>query len=607
MSDQWYYRMFDEEFGPMPFEDLKQLVEFGTISATDEVRSADSGQWIAAAEVDQLGLIVEPVQVTLDTSVEALGTDFELPTIKQGTDEWFCKLGDQELGPLTFNELSDYAENEQLAADDEVKLGEHGKWRRVGSIGRLMAVIPYKAVEKNIVSTPLKAHTPADEIPLVNSMDDLLDLVNGSEDYELESATSAPATNVQATYNAAYEDAKAKIAQSMVAQAEQNFKSAEEQAKGQIAWASAPNIDRNWWGWAGDIEFGPVEFAQVIGLAKSGQLKPNDLIRNGQFGQFGPSSNVPGLFNAATILARATEAFALAKSQAQAAVALALPLPTVPNPILNSSTMPVAPATNKIRPAISPLAAPKSDPPIDTSHRRDQSGSAPEIPIRTETARRSESTDNPRPPQHSRPTEPRPAAPRPSVDMTSMTGSHTSSISALSSSAIRPVVPLKLPDTKRAKGTGPSWISGVLGQLKEPKAIGSLAVIALVLLIVGWGFLPKSKAEDIKRYQSLKQILEEFRAKKNNPAELAALKTKATKTAKEMAIVLKPLASRDDVAKQCLLWASRDELPRMFDIGANAEIGEKGFASRLQEAAVELGLERRVAVSAVQGAPLPDD
>ena len=130
---------------------------------------------------------------------------------------------------------------------------------------------------------------------------------------------------VQAACQVAYEQAKVKIAESMVTQAKTAFKAAEDRAKAELAWAFAPNVDKYWWGWMGGTEFGPVEFLQVFALAKNGQLKPSDLIRNGSHGQFFPSSSAPGLLNAVAIVSKASESLELAKAQAQAAAASAPP------------------------------------------------------------------------------------------------------------------------------------------------------------------------------------------------------------------------------------------------------------------------------------------
>ena len=151
------------------------------------------------------------------------------------------------------------------------------------------------------------------------------------------STTCTWCAEVQAACQVAYEQAKVKIAESMVTQAKTAFKAAEDRAKTELAWAFAPNVDRYWWGWMGGIEFGPVEFMQVFALAKNGQLKPSDLIRNGSHGQFFPSSSAPGLLNAVAIVSKASESLELAKAQAQAAAASAPP-PTKAQLIAASKT-----------------------------------------------------------------------------------------------------------------------------------------------------------------------------------------------------------------------------------------------------------------------------
>jgi hypothetical protein len=150
----------------------------------------------------------------------------------------------------------------------------------------------------------------------------------------------------------------------------------------------------------------------------------------------------------------------------------------------------------------------------------------------------------------------------------------------------------------------------VLEQLKDPGAIKAMGAIAAVLLIFGWNYLPKSKAQDIKYYRALKLLQEEIRTKRNNPGELTALATKGKKIAKEIADDLKNKASTLEPAKQCLLWAARDEFPRACLAGFGTESpAEKMFGVRLQEAAYQLNLEPRpkIPASAMQNAPLPDD
>lgn len=145
MDDQWYYRVFGQEFGPFPLDELNGQLQLGVLSPNDEVRSATSSAWVKAASVEGLGLD----RGTSDRSPLASETG-ERP----GSNDWYCRLRDEEIGPLGLDEIVALAEQRRLTGNDEVKLGLNGKWRRAGTLGRLAAVLPYQAIE---VSVPAPA------------------------------------------------------------------------------------------------------------------------------------------------------------------------------------------------------------------------------------------------------------------------------------------------------------------------------------------------------------------------------------------------------------------------------------------------------------------
>lgn len=324
MSDQWMYRAFGQEFGPLSFDELKELAACGTLTADSEVRIASSDQWRLAFKIEGLG-------VDVGTSIasrnrESGGSQAEFATTR---DDWYYNIGGLELGPVSFDELMEMARSEQVAADDNVKLGLDGKWRRAGSIGRLMAVLPFQSANTRLIAPEVvetrisdpfadledaASENSAERLPLDSSS------IGGSQ----ESSHDRQPTTVdpQIEYEIAFAKAKENIRAAMMAQADAAFQTAESQARQEVAWVFGPNVDRQWWGWMGSVQFGPVEFPQVLALARNGQIKPSDFIRNGPFGQFVPASSVPGLMSAVAILTRATEAMALAKAQANAAVEL---------------------------------------------------------------------------------------------------------------------------------------------------------------------------------------------------------------------------------------------------------------------------------------------
>ncbi len=68
--------------------------------------------------------------------------------------EWYYSVGGFEMGPVSFEDLVALAQSQQIAAEDRVKAGVDGKWRAVGSIGRLMAVLPFQKARIEVAETP---------------------------------------------------------------------------------------------------------------------------------------------------------------------------------------------------------------------------------------------------------------------------------------------------------------------------------------------------------------------------------------------------------------------------------------------------------------------
>lgn len=589
MTDQWYYRMFGEEFGPVAVEKLREMADKGTVGASDEVRSARSNRWVSAGSVEELGLSLS----SGDTATAVATTSdsdamLNVSSERTGLDDWYCLLNGSELGPLNFDELLKYAKHEQLSADDEVKLGANGKWRRVGSIGRLMAVLPYRAPTLTTVTPANRSKTPATERPVI-------------EERVGSNATATPPAvqiDLNAAYQAAYEQAKAQITQSMLAQAEAAFKQAEENAKAEIAWASAPNVDPQWWGWMGGIEFGPVAFAQVFALAKHGQLKPADFLRNGPHGQMFPSSSAPGLYSAVAAIAKATETLGLAKLQAQAAADLAAPAPvapsipmTAPRPV-PTAVMPSVQGTGQT--AVATRTAESFGSSAVATQKAAGSRSQPKLsavsdPPQSKVEPNVEAADEGRvlasPPVTARP-----------APSTSSVGSNYSSAMSMSSSssygssrpAAMPVRPTIKPS--RSRNESSFSFSEMLEPLKEPKALGAVGIIASVLLCFGWMSLPKSSAADVKNFHELKHIVDEIKQKRSsNSTDFASVNTKADRIGKAVVAELAKKASRDEPAKQQLLWAARDRMPVMLGelkkAPAETSKAEQGFIECLREAA----------------------
>jgi uncharacterized protein DUF4339 len=598
MADQWFYRMFGEDFGPVPFEKLREMADQGTVAADDEVRSESGLNWVTAGSVDGLGLSSPGGGAAVATENHS-DTAIDLSATRSGVDDWYCMLHGNELGPISFEELLKFAEHDNVSADDEVKLGVNGKWRRVGSIGRLVAVLPFRAIESKTPTPATKSKptarskTPAVEQAVVERPDNFTSP-------QLAMTETVVPVDMQATYQVAYEQAKAQIAESMMAQAEAAFKTAEESARAELAWAFAPNVDAEWWGWMGGVEFGPVGFMQVFALAKNGQLKPSDFVRNGSSGQYFPSSSAPGLFNAVATMAKATETLKLAKVQAQAAASLPAPAPAMPAFVASKPAAVVSsPPANSLTPA--PPRTDTGRTQSTSASKRLSSESMDVTAIATESPRRVVATEVEPAAVEMKPVIAPLETRRGSVSST-MSGGYSSSMPSSTNSSYstsRPVAAPVRPASKpvpSVRSSSSSSLSDSLQFLKDPKALGAVGVLAVLLLFVGWGYLPGNSVADVKHFHELKHIYDEIKVKRSsNSNDFAAIATQADRVSKAITATLVKKASRDNPVKQSLLWAARDELPRMMSELKKAPAfpskAEEGFVSRLRDAANIMGLQ----------------
>lgn len=551
MANQWYYRMFGHDFGPVGFDELKRLAELGSISSADEVRPSDSSNWVAADSVSELGLgggdSASPRQLVAEP--------FASPSAPAGADDWFCMIHGQEMGPLTFEEIIEFAERGQFDANDEVKLGAAGKWRRVGSIGRLVAVLPYhepqapEAKRASSSSIPI----PAATVPAIADPPPPPEPPPPRE----------PNPNLVAANNA-------------VAQAETALQAADNTAKMLVSWALAPNVDPAWWAWYAGAENGPMGFVQILELALTDKFKLSDFVRNGFHGQYGPAANVPGLQSAVSIMLQAKEMLKTAQENAAAIAATEPTAPAAaPAPVARAPVAPSAPAVTIPKPVEAPRpAAPavKSIPAITPPK--------PE-PVAASVTRAEEPT---RPAVSAASTSSFASSPSPSPY------SSSSSFASSMGSAPRPMATPARPPARKSQSSGSGFSTdAIVDVLKNPKFLGAAAVI---LLGVGFFFLPKGFGKDIERYRNLKQLLDDVRTARAGTKDFAPLKERATKLSEEYTKALRPEASNEYPAKQALFWAVRDELPRMMGGDLTKESPpEKNFELRLKDAALTMGIK----------------
>lgn len=119
----------------------------------------------------------------------------------------------------------------------------------------------------------------------------------------------------------------------------------------------------------------------------------------------------------------------------------------------------------------------------------------------------------------------------------------------------------------------------------------STLVSCSILMVVLWN--ATDHTTDVQRYNELKGILDEVRAERNSPApDFSSARKRAELARTAMVPVLKETASSSAPIKQALLFAVRDEFPRMMQGDLLTESkSETRVAELLAKAATGLGLK----------------
>lgn len=524
MSSQWYYRLFGEEFGPIEFEGLTGLRDSGMLGDTDQVRPADSTDWITLTQA----LSAPPPAPT------ATATAPPKPQSEADTDDgWYYELAGTEMGPFTFEELIDLAERGSLTADDQVKMGRHGKYRRAGSIGRLLTHLPYAEAAATPAPPTKSTHsTPIPETPVI-----------------AESPVVPPPAPL----------APPSAAVPMV----RHHPAAEEP---------------EWYAWIRGIEMGPTSLLQLAQWVKTGQIAPTDLVRCGKSGTWlpptptieqslarlvmvdmAPSPPAPVPQYTAPAVAQQMPAAAPPPAPARKAPPLKLPEPPPKDPVPAAAAPPrPEPAPSRITP---PAEPPRTSPP--------ESRPAAPPPSRLAEA------DPPKSPTP----EPRPAYSPPAAAASATvngSGSRPGSYGGgggsygggSSFATASPAKPAYKPPPKKSSGGGGGFSFSLGDLFKTPEDQAKAGGVVALLLLLGWLFLwPQSTSEERKHLELLQTMVSEFQAKREAKANKIEMDLFANEKSKEIRTLLEklqPKATGEFPARQNLVFAMQ-QIPRMME------------------------------------------
>jgi hypothetical protein len=584
---QWTYRLFGEEFGPVSFGDLRELVAAGTLTHTDEVREVGSASWIL-------------VEAAVGTDTSSVATAVLPLSSEAGDDQWFCQIAGQEFGPLRFDELADFATGGQLSSDDLVRYGDAGKWRTAGTIGRLVAILPYSTEQRSVsvlgeypafsdqpTPIPHNSTTPRFDQTVIDDDDTVrMPTLNKSPSRKRQS-TPAPETaapkailpeaitpetatrrdgstrHMASSTPAAANNGESPSARSSGRSRSRAVPSSGDPSSASASTGAAPSDNAadvpqraEWYIFRQGKQYGPVSLLQLEQWIEARQLLSTDFVKFQADGEWEPPEVVRALIAALT-----------AGTNGSAAPATVAPATAASAAIVNRAG---GAGTQATKPAESATAEPATPGTAATASRANES---------TDPARSSNA----------------PAAMSASA---STSGGFSAGAAAPRSFTPpspppMPARPVARPPVKsKSKSSGGGFdIGGLLGDSRT-LMVGGGALAALALVAVFF-FVPLGSGPALKYYEKLNEIrgeISQLRARSAPAAQWSALLSKYDPEITEMVKDLKGRADRSQPVYQHLLWASEFRLREVFkNEQQKPGFAEKDFLSNLENAGRLLG------------------
>jgi hypothetical protein len=482
MTDQCYYRLFGEEFGPISRDALDAMIDSGQLGDDDEVRLDGESLWqtvrqwteTATAARSATGTAVEGGSVM---SLDALdGIDLEAAPQTNGSlasppaEGWYYQSLGQEWGPYSFEELLEHARRGDLSPDDQIRLGGKGKWRRAGSMGRLMAVMPYQQP-----AAP-SSKPPADE-----------DKNDEDEEFETK-VTLRESPPVVAARPAAAPPPPPPPPPPMPAPGYPAYGATyvSQMAPGWGMMTAAPVVDQGWYAWVGGVECGPMEFDQLTNWAQSGRLTAQDYVKQGRYSQWTLAETIPGLIPPSRPVSKPLAAATAPAEPTPAPPATAAAVASTPAGAPAKPQFQLPPPTKSVAPRLKPAS-------LETRPAETKSEFPPDAPPE-----------------------------RPPSDWNTSSAVSTYGSGPGTPMASRPSSPPKKfspPSKGKKKKSGGEINVGAL--LSDKRVLGGIGVVVLIVLgYFGWGLLPEGTGKLVAAHKEITKIHKEVQDKvAANPAE----------------------------------------------------------------------------------------
>jgi hypothetical protein len=416
-------------------------------------------------------------------------------------DGWYYKLLSIVCGPVSQVKLIELIKEHTLGRNDEVRFGEKGNWRRIGSIGPLMTHLPFETAGTTVAASTPVASSTSNARAAVNHLD-------SDQDFDLDfaknvSVLEAPLVERRETYRA-------------VPNSVETMES-----------GKPPEMDKCWWCMIQGKEYGPVELPKMIEWAATGRLRRDDHVRVG-LDPYLRAGDLPGLF------------------------------PALPSPTVTETPLSVPPAStsSSVPPkgAKSPESVTTTTPTANAAISAKSPDTVSPLSTTAVSARSATTNGSVAPPKAAPEKSVATPAPSPSSASlsrpTSAPPASTQISPAQTASAASPPVKAAAPTRPPMKPVKAKGGGGKLGALL-PIGLGVVGVIALIALIyVGIQMIPPSTVEEVRRFKVLQEGYSSFQklrdaGGKPSEDELKAAKDKVLQATKTVSDELKKIENKN--------------------------------------------------------------
>lgn len=274
--DSWYFKRSTETEGPISFEELFAMAQQGKLTPQMEIRSGETGNWFPAEDMGGLfdssstggqpslddfsivdssfGVEADPDMPNLDgfsivEEEDKLSSELEsqLPRFatleavrsKYQKIQWYCRVLNHELGPMSADDLMKMLFDGELAPNDEVKSSAEPEW------------------------------VPARTVVFLSSSGSDLDVIDSEEDSVEELVPTS-----------------GESASEQTAATEEIVVEAEKPAEPPPPPILKVRSKQKWYCKLGGMGYGPIEAHKIKMWAEQERVEPTDLLKLGRKGEW---------------------------------------------------------------------------------------------------------------------------------------------------------------------------------------------------------------------------------------------------------------------------------------------------------------------------------